>query len=270
MLNGETKKQCEERNLRFYKLLGQNYETLINSILRGKDIYYEVPKEYQLNTRKPFILDWFLEFGRPEEIAKVRSFGPVKLLCVYNALMTWIDQNPSEEEKWLYKEEWQDYFKNNPKAFQKPSLQKPTKPRKKVENKKEEVEVVIPEMEFFTKKGNYIITNGSGDVFITINEKKGASNKIIKLSIHFRNSCFKKFESEYIIFAPYENRIYFKQSDLNHGFKLTNKTQKGNRAVIMPTIQKKDISKFEPFCKKELPLKYDELYKMYYVEIEKE
>jgi hypothetical protein len=38
--------------------------------------------------------------------------------------------------------------------------------------------------------------------------------------------------------------------------------------VILTTLNKNETKMFEPFCKKELQLKFDELYKMYYVEIE--
>lgn len=260
---GEDKKVNEKRNLMFYKLLGQNYEVLVNAILRGKDIYYEIPKEYQLNTKKPFILDWLLDYGKPNEIAKVRGMGNVKLLCIYNALLSWIDTYPDEENKWLYWQDWEDYFSNNPKA-----LKRPKKPTKKKEIKEKPIEVVVPEMNFFTKKGNFLVTNGIGDVFISISGKQIKDGKAHKLVFHFRNSCFLKFECDYLIFARYENRIYFKKSTINEGFKITNKTKA--RAIISPTIEKEDIPTFQLFCSKELELKYDELYKMYYVEVKEE
>jgi hypothetical protein len=77
-----------------------------------------------------------------------------------------------------------------------------------------------------------------------------------------------KFECDYLIFARYENRIYFKKSTINEGFKITNKSKA--RAIISPTIEKENVPIFQPFCSKELELKYDELFKMFYVELEKE
>ena len=41
MINREEYNENEKRNLRFYKLLGQNHEVIVNAILRGKDINYE-------------------------------------------------------------------------------------------------------------------------------------------------------------------------------------------------------------------------------------
>lgn len=260
--NNEEKNLSEERNLKFYKLLGLNYETLVCGILRGKDIYYEIPKEYQLNTKKPLILDWLLQYSRPTEISQVRSFGPVRLLCIYNALMAWIQKNPEDMDKWVYMQEWEDYFKSNPKAFEKPKRS----PKKEEEPKP--LDVIIPKMNFFTKQGNFRITTGLGDVFINLSIKKGKKINYTKLLIHFRKSTHHKFKSEYIIFAIYQNRIYFKESDIKEGFKITNKNN--TSGVISATIVEKDISKFEPFLKKELELKYDEIYKMYYVEVEEE
>lgn len=259
-MDNENIKFNEKRNLQFYKLLGQNYEMLVNGILRGKDIYYEIPKEYQLNTKKPLILDWLLKYGRPTQISQVRSFGPVRLLCLYNALVTWIEKHPEEEKDWLYIQEWDDFFDSNPKAFKKP---------KKIEKKKEEskpIDVVIPAMNFFTKQGNFRITSGLGDVFINTSIKKGKKVIINKLLIHFRKSTHHKFKSNYLTFAIYENRIYFKETDISQGFKIANKND--TSGVISPTLTEKDIVKFEPFLRKELDLKYDEIYKMYYVENE--
>ena len=253
----------EKRNLKFYKLLGQNHEVIVNGILRGKDIYYECPKEYQLNTKKPLILDWLMEYGKPDEICQVRSFGPVKLLCIYNALMTWISQNPDEEEKWVYKKEWQDFFRNNPKAFRKPSLQE--------SSKKEEpkpIPVVMPNFNFYTKKQGIAISMGQSDVLITMIDKKRKNGINKTIVFHFRNDSFEKFESDYLVFAKHENRIYFKKSDARSGFKLTNKHK--SSCSFSATIKPKDVFGFELFCKKELDLKFDEIYKMYYVENEED
>lgn len=256
------KKLSEERNLKFYKLLGQNHEMLINGILRGKDIYYKIPKEYQLSTKKPLILDWLLEYSRPTEISQVRSFGPVRLLCIYNALMAWIEQHPEDTDKWIYMQEWEEFFKSNPKAFKKPK-QSP----KKVEEPKP-IDVVIPKMDFFTKQGNFRVTTGLGDVFISSSIKKGNKTNYTKVLFHFRKSTHHKFDSEYLIFAIYQNRIYFKESHIKEGFKITNKNN--TSGVFSVTVAEKDLVKFEPFLKKELFLKYDEIYKMHYVEIEED
>ena len=261
---GGSKKEQEQRNLRFYKLLGQNWDVIANGLLRGKGIQYEVPKEYQMNTKKPLILDWLLDYGRPSEISHVRSFGPVKMLCIYNALMSWIEQNPEESNKWKYKNEWEEFFITNPKAFQKPP--KPTTPPKKKEEEKP-VSVVMPKFNFYTKRSAE--TTGLGDVYITVNQRKDKKYLVSKLSFHFRKNLAKKFESEYIVFAPHGNRIYFKEEDATVGFKITGNKSKSSAAVTA-TIRPKDIPIFEPFCKKELNLKYDEIYKMYYVEIEEE
>lgn len=257
------KKYYEKRNLRFYKLLGQNYEVLVNGILRGKDIYYEIPKKYQLNTKKPFVLDWLMDYGKPDEISQVRSFGPVRLLCIYNALVSWIEQNPEEEEKWIYKEEWNNFFKDNPKAFKKPEK---TNIKKKEEPKP--IQVVMPEFEFYTKGGNFRVTTGEGDVFISIVSKvaKDRKKKSNIITFHFRRNSSKKFNSEHIVFAVYKNRIYFKEATLADGFKFVGKNK--ITTVIKATIGDTDVKKFNPFCNKELELKYDEIYKMHFVEID--
>ena len=51
MINREEYNENEKRNLRFYKLLGQNHEVIVNAILRGKDINYEVPSKGKVNEK---------------------------------------------------------------------------------------------------------------------------------------------------------------------------------------------------------------------------
>ena len=257
-LKQDEKINCELRNLRFYKILGQNYEVLVNAILRGKDIYYEIPREYQMNTRKPLILDWLLKYGRPNEIAKVRSFGIVKLLCIYNAFLTWTEQNPIDVEKWIYKKEWDDYFKDNPKVSNKIKKFTP----KKIP---EPIPIEMPDFNFVTKQGNFATTSCEGDVYISIIAKKVRKTIKLKLTFHFRRNLAQKFSSNYVVFTRYENRIYFKSTTIDLGFKIYSKSK--NSAQFCVTIEEEDVKEYEPFCKKELDLKYDKNFKMYYVEI---
>lgn len=248
--------ELKKRNLQFYKLLGQNYLVLVNAILRGKDIYYEIPKEYGLNTKHPLILDWLLDYGRPSQISQVRSLGAVKLLCIYNALMTWIDQHPDDADNWVYKEEWEDFFRNNPKAFQKPN----TNGSKKAKGVKP-MEVVLPKLNFITKKQHCHFTSHDGDVYIRIYDRKPTNC----MNISFRHNSHKKLNSDYAVFAVLNNRLYFNASTIEEGYKLT---KKANQNILSASLNKSECSLLQPFANKELELKYDEIYKMHYVEID--
>lgn len=263
MINREEYNENEKRNLRFYKLLGQNHEVIVNAILRGKDINYEVPSKYQLNTKKPLILDWLLAYGRPNEISKVRSVGNAKVLCMYNALVSWCEQNPSDLDRWIYKDEWETYFKENPKAKEAPKRTNKTKVKvNKIEQNP--VQVVKPHFNFVTKKGNLKHTSLDGDVYISIYNHYKVTTKV-KLVFHIRRNLHERFGSDYVIFARHENRLYFKASNYIEGFKIYRKSK--NATQFHTIIQVKDLPTYEPFVHKELDLKYDEIYEMYYVEI---
>ena len=68
---------------------------------------------------------------------------------MYNALVSWCEQNPSDIDRWIYKDEWETYFKENPKAKEAPK--RTNKPKTKV-NKTEQnpVQVVKPHFNFVT------------------------------------------------------------------------------------------------------------------------
>ena len=263
---GDLKKaDLKERNLRFYKLLGQNYEVLVNAILRGKDICYKIPDCYKLNTKSPYILEWLLDYGRPSEISQVRRMGPVKLKCIYNALESWVEKNPDDLDKWKYWEEWEEFFEKDKTQYKK----KKVKEKKPVASE-QPIEALLPELNWVTKKvRNHYHTDKFSDVYISISEKKSKEYKNFRLLFHFRDRVKEKMNtSGYLCFAVFENRIYFKESDSINGFRISSKAKNSKTITMAPSIKEEDIPKYEKFCGKELELKYDELYKLYYIEVE--
>ena len=282
----------KNRNLRFYKLLGQNYESLVNGIFRGKDIVYKIPKRYEMNTKHPFVLDWLLLYGRPAQIASVRQMGPVKLNAIYNALVAWCDQNPSEAKNWVYEKEWRDYFSaskpkkrsddilDTPKQGRlhkytpSPKIEKEGEEIKEVSNNKEEhtveVKEMLPELQFLRKRCKTGMTRKDhGDVGISFSIKKVKGenhNDLEIMTISLRASAEEKIKGEYISVAALKNRIYFKTVDNSvDGFKLTAKSKCRYATITMtPEIKKT----FAPFAGKSFDIKYDDLYELYYGEVE--
>ena len=261
----------KSRNLRFYKLLGQNHMTIVNAVLRGKDIYYEIPKRYELNTNHPFILDWLLSYGRPSQLTMVRTLGPVRLNCIYNALNSWISQNPNEVKKWLYQKEWDEYFDT---AEQKTET-KTTLHYESTNNKEEttmELKEMLPELEFKSKMrgGQGGHKKGHMDVYVSVVDgaHKNNGNKGKRLNVIFRNNCDVAFNSDYLAFAVFKNRLYFKPEDKNIGFKITTKKGKNSVSrVLAAVLSDEELSKYEPFNRCESMLMFDDAYELYYIEI---
>ncbi len=276
------------RNLRFYKLLGQNYQVLVNAIARGNNFYYKVPSRYELTGKTPFILDWLLLYGRPSEISKVRSVGPVKLMCIFNALEKWCEQNPSEAKNWVYQKEWEDYFevkKDDDRNLTKikKAISKP-EPKKELEvdsPKPMSIKAMLPKLEFKTKKASYVPSSDcSGDVRITIKSNTASSRQTNnRIRFSFRRGCVFKITRDYIVYAILNNRIYFKAASPEEGFKVDSsrrsyeKDKPDNQKtcyLVFGTNSNDDIKTFEKFAEKELELKYDNAYELYYVEVEEE
>lgn len=305
------------RNLRFYKLLGQNYQVLVSAIARGNNFYYKVPSRYELTGKTPFILDWLLLYGRPSEISKVRSVGPVKLMCIFNALEKWCEQNPSEAKNWVYQKEWEDYFEvkkdddrnltkikkaiNKVDRYEDCRIQKTNsnldryedyRLKKNAENKaKEELKVdspkpmnikaILPKLEFKTKKASYVSSSDcSGDVRITIKCNTASSRQTNnRIRFSFRRGCVFKITKDYIVYAILNNRIYFKAASSEEGFKVDSSRRPNEKDkpdnqrtcyLVFGTNNDDDVKTFEKFAEKELELKYDNAYELYYVEVEEE
>jgi hypothetical protein len=276
-LDTQFKKDYESyknRNLRFYKLLGQNYESLVNGILRGKDIVYPIPKRYEMNTKHPFVLDWLLLYGRPSQIASVRQMGPVKLMAIYNALLAWIEQNPSEASNWVYEKEWRDYFsdgKIKKKVENKSTkIEKVAKDIKSTSNKKEEtpmdIKDMLPELKFFTKR--YSGTKQDvvdGDIALYFSDRVNNKTKHRMFNISIRPSGRAKIKGDCIALAVLGNRFYIKEYSKYQGYKLTHKN---NNWYVQLSLIDETEKAFTPFAGKGYELKFDKAYGLWYGELE--
>ena len=280
--------EYKTRNLRFYKLLGQNYQVLVNAIARGNNFYYKVPSRYELNGKTPFILDWLLLYGRPSEISKARTIGPVKLMCIFDALEKWCEQNPSEAKNWVYQKEWEDYFEvkknddRNLTKIKKANKKQDIEEELKVDSPKPmTIKAILPKLEFKTKRANYASSSdSSGDVRITIKSNTASSRQTSnRVRFSFRRGCVFKITRDYIVYAILNNRIYFKAASSEEGFKVDSSRRPNEKDkpdnqrtcyLVFGTNSDDEVKIFEKFAEKELELKYDNAYESYYVEVEEE
>lgn len=267
------REEIKNRNLRFYKLLGQNHMVIVNAVLRGKDIYFKIPKRYDLNTNHPFILDWLLMYGRPSELANVRTLGPVRLNCIFNALKSWVEQNPNETKKWIYQREWEEYFNSTERDITTKTVKIACyKPAVKKEETTMELKEMLPELEFKSKMrgGSGGHKKGQMDVYVSVVDgaHKNNGNKGKRLNVIFRNNCDVVFNSDYLAFAVFKNRLYFKPEDKNIGFKISTKKGKNSVSrVLAAVLSDEELSKYEPFNRCESMLMFDDAYELYYIEI---
>ena len=288
-LDMQFKKHRDEyktRNLRFYKLLGQNYQVLVNSIARGNNFYYKVPSRYELNGKTPFILDWLLLYGRPSEISKARTIGPVKLMCIFDALEKWCEQNPSEAKNWVYQKEWEDYFEvkkdddRNLTKIKKVINKPEPKEELKVDSPKpKNIKSLLPELKFQTKSvSRRKLSDLTGDVYITIKHTESTKQSKNRIRFSFRRGSIFKITNDYMVYAILNNRIYFTAASDVEGFKIDSCRRKSELdkpieeriCYLCLGVDNDDVKSFEKFAEKELELKYDNAYELYYVEVEEE
>ena len=128
---------------------------------------------------------------------------------------------------------------------------------------------ILPELKFHTKNaGNP--SDQSGDVRITIcgKKEKTCNSKEIRACIYFRHGVYKKFETGYAVFAQLGNRLYFKQSGCTNGFKLmSRKGSEQSYRIMQANISSEEEKELQRFVNKELELKFDKAYELYYVEV---
>ena len=131
--------------------------------------------------------------------------------------------------------------------------------------------VILPELQFYTKKKRYARSDNPSDVYVSItSSRKGSSGKeTISINFIFRNKLYEILGSEYIVFAQMKNRIYFKAVDKTEGYHLTIR-ESGLNAVVKVVITKDDLPDLEPFAGKEYSLKYDDFYELYYIQLDNE
>ena len=111
-------------------------------------------------------------------------------------------------------------------------------------------------MEWVKKKHCQTFKRESADVTISIIQCDTAENGIMTRLV-FKNNCqYKLTTNGYIVFARENNRIYFKGSNADEGFKLS----------YMNSINTLvDLSEF----KGGYMLNYDELLELYYIDLTK-
>ena len=255
----------KKRNKEFYALLAPNHEVIVACIMRGKDIYYDVPKRYEMNSNHPFVLNWLLMYSRPEVLSKVRTVGKAKLHTIYTSLSSWVDKHPEDVVNWIYKQEWDLYFNESTKNVEK-VIENWKKPIKVEETPMTEMKDILPELEFFEKVSTGQSTTKPGDVKLWIKSTNGRKTR--SLFVSFRKRSADVFKSEAIVFAVLNNRIYFKESDVEHGYKLASKVENTASKMIQMVVTQEREEKLKKFLDKELYLKFDESYQLHYVEVE--
>lgn len=117
--------------------------------------------------------------------------------------------------------------------------------------------------------------DGRKDIYISINKHKTKprfkdlkSRDYTTMNMSFRDGIEKTItKTGYIMFGVCKNRLYFKETSDNEGYKVTSKG--GTTASTSMHIGSDAEKVFAPYAKHEFHLKYDDFQELYYVELEK-
>lgn len=124
---------------------------------------------------------------------------------------------------------------------------------------------VLPDIDWKTKFRTSETSSDNVSISIVKGGKKMTPGTKL-LSMVVRDNLFKQFGSDYVCFGIFKNRIYFRGTDKQSGYKVT---VKGTHAYIQATLQAEEIANYEPFVG-DYTLRYDEFYELYYIDIERE
>lgn len=125
-----------------------------------------------------------------------------------------------------------------------------------------------------SKKKKYALVKERKDVYVSINHHNPTEKKktdYYTLSFAFRDKMWKPIvgDDEYILIIAFKNRIYFKVSNKEDGYKIT---VKGLNGVVSASLTEDERKTFAPFAEgiAEYHLKYDDFHELYYIELPKD
>lgn len=124
---------------------------------------------------------------------------------------------------------------------------------------------VLPPINWKIKFKKYYRDPSGCNVTVTVTDgaKSLAAGRKI-LTIIIRDNLWKQFDSNYVAFGVFKNRLYFNKSDKFDGYSIV---AKNTTAYIKCTIVNDDITTYKQFVGSHT-LKYDEYYELYYIEFE--
>lgn len=110
-------------------------------------------------------------------------------------------------------------------------------------------------------------SHGGNDVTITTGLQGGHDERPY-VNFIFRNGVSKLFsDTDYVLFAKFKNRIFFKAGDSNNGITLS-KNKNASEDTRYARIQRANINEQFAVYAGDYELKYDEFYELYYIERE--
>ena len=122
---------------------------------------------------------------------------------------------------------------------------------------------VLPKLNWCTPlRANGGYTSSSADVSIKLCKK---SNTKATALFTFRNKTWVAFDTQYVVWAPYKSRIYFKTVERKAGYKLS-KNKTGKNRYMQSTLRDDNAIKVIRDFEGSYAMKYDEFYELYYIE----